>query len=171
MTGKRTALLALCVVTLALAGCQSSRMTYVGGRAPAPAPLPPAPAGNVQAAELPPAGGFATAPQQETSAADLEIAAASAPEVSQTSVVGSWKTSAAGVNCQMFLTLTKYGANSRGGTRGCQGDLAAMRSWSVSGKQLQLYDEQGAQIATLYSTGAERFEGRTTGGQAVSLSR
>jgi|SRR5690606_7275164 hypothetical protein len=171
MTGNKTALLAFCVLTLALAGCQSSRMPSWGARAPAPAPLPPAPTGTVQSSQLPPPDTFPSAPEQQVSAADLEAAAASAPEVSQTAVVGSWKTSAGGVSCQMFLTLTKYGANSRGGTRGCQGELSGMRSWNVAGKQLHLYDENGAQIATLYSTGAERFEGRTASGQPVSLSR
>lgn len=171
MTLTKTAAMAFCVLALGLAGCQGTRAPFMGSRAQAPAPLPAAPAGSVQTSQLPPAGNFPEVPEQATSAADLEVAAANAPEVSQTGVVGSWKTSASGVNCQMFLTLTKYGSNSRGGTRGCQGELAGMRSWSVSGKQLQLYDENGTQIATLYSTGAERFEGQTSTGQAVSLSR
>lgn len=180
MGSSRAALpvLAVSVLALGLAGCQGSRLPYLSTRTQAPEPLTPAPAGTVAASELPPPGetqdpsAFPDAPETADGAStDLAVAAATAPQVNKNSVVGSWKTAAAGVNCQMFLTLTKYGDNSRGGTRGCTGELANMRSWNVSGSQLQLYDENGSQIATLYSTGGERFDGQTSAGLAISLSR
>ena len=55
-------LLAVAVVGMALAGCQSSRMDPVST---APAPLQPAPSGSVSQSQLPPPGGanqFPTAP-------------------------------------------------------------------------------------------------------------
>jgi hypothetical protein len=173
-----TPVLALSVLALGLAGCQGSRLPYLGTRAGAPEPLAPAPAGTVASSELPPPGGtldpteFPEAPGGGTEGAvTMDVAAANATEINKNSVVGSWKAAAAGVNCQMFLTLTKYGSNSRGGTRGCSGELTGMRGWNVSGKQLLIYDETGSQIAVLYSTGGERFDGQTAAGLAVSLSR
>ena len=49
----------------------------------------------------------------------------------------------------MFLTLTSYGGGSRGGTRGCPGNLADLRIWKVAGSQLVLSDPDGTQIAFL----------------------
>ena len=46
-----------------------------------------------------------------------------------------------------------------------------MKSWNVEGKQLALYDENGQVLARLYSSGAERFDGQTSSGQPVSLTR
>lgn len=167
--------LALTVMMLALAACQGTRIPYLNTRTTAVEPLPAAPAGDVASDELPPPGGmqagssFPEAPATED--VPVDVAAASAPDIAKNSVVGSWKTLADGVNCQMFLTLTKYGDNSRGGTRGCSGDLERMRGWNVSGKLLVLYDESGNRIGSLYSTGQERFDGQTAGGQAISLSR
>src|SRR5690606_39818187 len=98
-------------------------------------------------------------------------AAASAPEVSKNSLLGSWNVSSGGTSCQMFLTLTKYGNSSRGGTRGCSNELANMRAWDVSGNQVVVYDDSGNTIARLYSSGGERLDGQTTSGLPVSLSR
>lgn len=166
----------LVLVAVGATACQGTRLGSLNTRYSAPEPLTPAPAGTVEAEELKPAedatvdpGAFPDAPTDET--APVEIASANAPEITKNTVVGSWKTASSGVNCQMFLTLTKYGENSRGGTRGCAGELQVMRGWNVAGKQLVLYDESGSRIAILYSTGAERFDGQTTGGSAVSLSR
>lgn len=165
----------LVLVAVGATACQGTRIPYLNTRNTAPEPLTPAPAGQVDAEELKPADGttdpenFPDAPEQEK--VDIEVAAVDAPDISKNGVVGSWKTATGGVNCQMFLTLTKYGENSRGGTRGCAGELQTMRGWNVAGKQLVLYDEAGSRIAILYSTGAERYDGQTTGGQAISLSR
>lgn len=177
MAWNKAALLSvgLAVLVTGMVGCQGTRIPYLNTRAPDPEPLAAAPTGDVASEDLPPAdgmdqaGAFPEAPEDDN--AGIETAAATAPEITKNSVVGSWKTSAAGVNCQMFLTLTKYGENSRGGTRGCAGELASMRGWDVAGKQLLIYDETGNRLAVLYSTGTERFDGQTTEGLAVSLSR
>jgi hypothetical protein len=49
--------------------------------------------------------------------------------------------------------------------------MQRMRSWDVQGKQIVMFDETGNQLATLYSSGGNRFDGQTTSGQAISLSR
>ncbi len=165
----------LLLVAVAATACQGTRLGSLNTRNSTPEPLTPAPAGAVEAEELRPAEDaanveeFPEAPQDE--AQDVEVAVAGAPDISKNTVVGSWRTASSGVSCQMFLTLTKYGENSRGGTRGCAGELQTMRGWNVAGKQLVLYDDAGTRIAILYSTGTERFDGQTSGGQAVSLTR
>ena len=169
----KTSLLTVGVLALAVAGCQSERFGPSN-----PAPLRPAPLPPVQQSQLPAPGAttdpsaFPEAPGQtvEQAALDPSIAAA-APVITKNTVVGSWKATSAGATCQMFMTLTKYGNASRGGTRGCSGDLANMRGWDVKGKQLVIYDDGGNSIAQLYSSGAQRFDGQTSSGQAVSVFR
>jgi len=97
--------------------------------------------------------------------------AAGAAEINKNSLLGSWNVNSGGSSCQMFLTLTKYGNSSRGGTRGCSNELANMRAWELAGNQVVVYDEGGNTIARLYSSGAERLDGQTTSGAPVSLSR
>lgn len=170
--------LAVSFLALALAGCQSDRFGSLPQR---PQPLRPAPSGNVMQSQLPPpsqpagVNDFPAAPGQQgdtqMSSVDPNLAAASAPEVSKNSLLGSWNVNSGGSNCQMFLTLTKYGNSSRGGTRGCSNELANMRAWDVAGNQVVIYDDGGNTIARLYSSGNERLDGQTTGGAPVSLSR
>ena len=50
-------------------------------------------------------------------------------------------------------------------------NLADLRIWKVAGSQLVLSDPDGTQIATLYSSGNERFDGQTSTGTRISLSR
>jgi hypothetical protein len=71
----------------------------------------------------------------------------------------------------MFLTLTNLGSGSRGGTRGCAGELTAMGSWEVSGKMVQFKDRAGNVIGRVYKSADNRFDGTTNSGQPVSLSR
>ncbi|WP_323131427.1 protease inhibitor Inh/omp19 family protein, partial [Sinorhizobium medicae] len=104
--------------------------------------------------------------------AGTEVAAATnALDVTKESMVGNWRVSSAGSSCDMFLTLTNLGSGSRGGTRGCAGELTTMGSWEVAGKQVVLKDRSGNPIARLYKTADARFDGSTNGGQPVSLSR
>ncbi|APG92754.1 outer membrane lipoprotein omp19 [Sinorhizobium americanum] len=104
--------------------------------------------------------------------AGTQVAAATnALDVTKESMVGNWRVSSAGSSCDMFLTLTNLGSGSRGGTRGCAGELTAMGSWEVAGKQVVLKDRSGNPIARLYKTADSRFDGSTNGGQPVSLSR
>ncbi len=98
-------------------------------------------------------------------------AAAGALDVKKEAMVGNWRVANGPSSCDMFLTLTNLGAGSRGGTRGCAGELTAMGSWEVAGKQVILKDRDGNPIARLYKTADSRFDGSTNSGQPVSLSR
>ncbi len=180
MEKSRTGLVVVAAALLALGGCQSERFQPLYSRpvATSPEPLTPAPVDSVDQQQLPPPdqmsqGEFPDAPGAEGT--DTQVASAEPPsgagEITKSSVVGNWKTNVSGSTCQMFLTLTKYGNASRGGTRGCPGDLANMRGWDVQGKQLIVYDDSGNAIARLYSSGGEKLDGRTNSGQSVSLYR
>ncbi|GCA53260.1 protease inhibitor Inh/omp19 family protein [Sinorhizobium meliloti] len=168
-------------VVLALAGCQRTSFGGFGSQdvSRAPAPLQAQPVPSVSAGQLPPPAGasqFPAAPTTGTAApgaaAGTEVAAATnALDVTKESMVGNWRVSSAGSSCDMFLTLTNLGSGSRGGTRGCAGELTAMGSWEVAGKQVVLKDRSGNPIARLYKTADARFDGSTNGGQPVSLSR
>lgn len=185
----RTGLAASMLVALAVvSGCQSSRMSTVDTR---PAPLPAAPSGSVVATQLPPPSGptdpsaFPPAPtvpgqtttdvasiDPATGAASLEPAIPpEAAEVTVGAVAGVWSVSVAGQSCRVATPQTKFGQGYRAGPLGCPAPMDSVKSWNVAGKQLSLYDESGTPLARLYSSGAERFDGQTTTGQPISLSR
>ena len=170
---------AILLLAAAVSGCSTSRMGSMGGEPDAPAPLPASPSGNVQSQPLPPPaqpGGFPDKPTDPLGAAvdpaagAPNAAAGTGADVSKNGMIGSWR-AGGGENCQVFMTLTKLGSMSRGGSRGCSGDLQRMRGWDVKGKQVVLYDDAGNQLAALYNSGGNRYDGQTSSGQAVSLSR
>lgn len=171
------------VLALSLAGCQSERFSRMDSRPMTPAPLSPAPVGAVTAGQLPPPaqpgtanpaqfpaapGAEGTTPQDGTQMAALEQGAA---EISAGSVAGVWNASVAGQNCRIATPQTRFGQGFRAGPLRCPAPLDGVKSWNVQGKQLALYDDSGSMLATLYSSGGERFDGQTTSGQPVSLSR
>lgn len=163
-------------IGLSLAGCQ--RTAYNDSYS-SPPPLQAQPVPSVQSSQLPPVNGgdpsqFPAAPSNAPNAGNpqqQQAIAASAQDVTKESMVGSWKVSNGGSSCDMFLTLTNLGSGSRGGTRGCAGELTAMGSWEVSGKQVLLKNRDGSTIGTLYKTADSRFDGSTASGQPLSLSR
>lgn len=164
-------------ILLALAGCQRTSYSSMNAANSALPPLQAQPVPSVQSGQLPPPGAagatqFPAAPT--TTTAGLDPAAATpgaALDVTKESMVGNWRVQSAGASCDMFLTLTNLGSGSRGGTRGCAGELTAMGSWEVSGKQVLLKDRNGNTIGSLYKTADARFDGSTASGQPVSLSR
>ena len=166
------------LVAVSLAGCQRTSYDPYGNLPSQPAPLQAQPVPSVQSNQLPPPGGansaqFPTAPTQDMAGLDPNAAAAPATalDVTKESMVGNWRVSYAGSSCDMFLTLTNLGSGSRGGTRGCSGELTAMGSWEVSGKMVQFKDRSGNVIGRVYKSGDTRFDGTTNSGQPVSLSR
>lgn len=169
MLTTRTAAIVVAVATLALAGCQSSRMSSLDTQ---PAPLPPAPSGKVTNQDLPPPAAATQTPPAET---QTQVASAeppaNAPDVTVNTVTGVWKASVGGQSCQLATSLTKYGSNNRAAALRCPAPLDSVKAWNVSGKQLTLFDDGGSPLARLYSTGAEKFSGQTTTGTAISLSR
>ncbi|MFS2175539.1 protease inhibitor Inh/omp19 family protein [Rhizobium pisi] len=161
------------VVVLSLAGCQRTAYDYSSNPNAAPAPLTAQPVPSVQGGQLPPPTGGSQFPAAPASASPMPGAqpgavASNALDVTKESMVGSWRVNG---SCDMFLTLTNLGSGSRGGTRGCVGELTAMGSWEVAGKQVLLKDRSGNQIGSVYKTADNRFEGQTSTGQQISLSR
>ncbi|WP_112805490.1 protease inhibitor Inh/omp19 family protein [Ensifer sp.] len=170
-------------VVLALTGCQRTSMGGFSAQDSSPAPLQAQPVPTVSSNQLPdptgntsqfpaaPTAGTAVAGGAQAAGTQVAAAAGGGLDVTKESMVGNWRVSSAGSSCDMFLTLTNLGSGSRGGTRGCAGELTAMGSWEVAGKQVVLKDRTGNAIARLYKTADARFDGSTNGGQPVSLSR
>ncbi|OLP59605.1 hypothetical protein BJF93_20210 [Xaviernesmea oryzae] len=166
---------------LAMAGCQRTSMSDYGGAPSGPAPLQAQPVPSVSATQLPPPGApgassqFPAAPVNTAAANPNPVPDAAPPaaslDVTKESMVGNWRVTSSGSSCDMFLTLTNLGSGSRGGTRGCAGELTQMGSWEVAGKQVILKSRSGDPIARLYKSADARFDGSTTSGQSVSLSR
>lgn len=180
----RAGVLTAALLALALAGCQGSRLGALNTAPRAPAPLAAAPTGTVTTSQLPPpttagpagASAFPEAPATPADAApqtdeEMQLAAATAPDITAGSVAGVWKVSIAGQTCQMATPQTKYGQGFRAGPLACPAPLDTLKSWNVAGKQLALYDESGNVVARLYSSGDQRFDGQTSTGQPLSLFR
>jgi len=174
-------LTASAVVLLAAAGCQSERISRVDTR---PAPLVAAPSGNVTASQLPPpapASFPATpppAPQTQVAALDPNAGVgapppppAAASPVTEGGVAGVWNVSVAGQSCRVATPRTKFGQGYRAAPLRCPAPLDGVKSWAVQGSQVVLYNEGGTQVASLSSTGPEKFDGTTSSGSPVSLSR
>ena len=166
------------IMALALAGCQRTASMDSVNTQPNLRPLEAQPVGTVSSSQLPDpttstTGQFPDKPTTDTAMATGtgDAAAATALDVKKESMVGNWRVANGPSSCDMFLTLTNLGSGSRGGTRGCAGELTAMGSWEVAGKQVVLKDREGNAIARLYKTADSRFDGSTNSGQPVSLSR
>lgn len=170
------------VALAALAGCQSAPSFGGGGAAPvaqSPAPLAPAPRGQVYANQLPPPPAppvaAQTPPPLESTAPGAAPAGgtqtASLGPVTREGLVGAWRVSSGGGNCQIFMALTQWTGGYRAASRGCPGQVADVAAWDVSGSQVVLRDSGGNNVATLNNTGGSRYEGSTTGGQQISLYR
>ena len=166
------------MMALALAGCQRTASMDSVNTQPNLTPLEAQPVGTVSSSQLPDpttdtAGQFPEKPTTDMAMATGtgDAAAATALDVKKESMVGNWRVANGPASCDMFLTLTNLGSGSRGGTRGCAGELTAMGSWEVAGKQVVLKDRSGNAIARLYKTADTRYDGSTNSGQPVSLSR
>ena len=167
------------MMALALAGCQRTASMDSVNTQPNLAPLEAQPIGTVSSSQLPDPTTGTTSQFPEKPTTDMAMAtgtgdptaAAGALDVKKEAMVGNWRVANGPSSCDMFLTLTNLGAGSRGGTRGCAGELTAMGSWEVAGKQVILKDRDGNPIARLYKTADSRFDGSTNSGQPVSLSR
>lgn len=182
MAFPRGGLLAASLTALLAAGCASSERF---SSTSAPAPLTPAPSGTVSTGQLPPptsASQFPAAPAPTVPTTTTDVASAptatttaepppTAPDVTTATVAGVWNATVSGQSCKVATPQTKYGAGYRAGPLRCPAPLDGVKSWNVAGKQLALYDENGGVLARLYSSGAERFDGQTSSGVPISLSR
>lgn len=177
MAFSKTGLLAASLVALmAASGCNSTRLYSMDTR---PAPLPAAPAGMVTSGQLPPpmapgASQFPAAPEQTQVAslpADGGAAAANGPDLTAGNVAGVWSATVSGQSCKVATPQTKFGQGFRAGPLRCPAPVDGVKSWNVAGNQLTLYDESGSPLARLHAAGAGRFDGQTSNGQPISLSR
>jgi len=172
-------LLSALAVLLLAAGCTSSRFAQVDTR---PEPLEAAPSGSVTTSQLPPPAApaapaapastaFPTAPAETQVAALPPQPAPGAPDLTAGSVAGVWSATVGGEACRIATPQTKFGQGFRAGPLRCPAPIDGVKSWNVSGKQLTLYDDGGAALAQLYSSGPEQFSGQTSGGMPISLTR
>jgi hypothetical protein len=174
MALSRTGILLAAMAALAVSGCQSSRFAAEESR---PAPLPAAPSGPVTSGSLPPPASPAAFPTAPTpNPADVAAATPAgpppnAPDLTPSTVGGVWNVSVSGQSCKIATSQTKFGAGFRAGPLRCPAPVDGVKSWNVAGKQLSLYDENGAVMARLYSSGSEKFDGQTESGVPISFSR
>ena len=95
-----------------------------------------------------------------------------APEIGRTELLGGWTIASGGNSCKLFMTLTTWSGGYRANTQGCGGPpLGAISAWDLNGAQIILKDGDGTQLATLYKSGNERYDGRTGAGQPITVSR
>ncbi len=181
MKASRIALVLAAVSALALAGCQSERFSSLNTQpvAAAPAPLSAAPVGQIQSSQLPPPSApgtvaqsdFPVAPGTEAGTQMAALPPQGGPDISAGSVAGVWNATVAGQGCRVATPQTRFGEGFRAGPLRCPAPLDGVKSWNVSGSQLTLYGDGGSALASLSSTGEGRFDGQTSTGQPVSLSR
>jgi len=140
--------------------------------------LPAAPSGQVSSQQLPPpatpttnnATAFPTAPETQVAAVAPQPDP-SAADLTAGSVAGVWNASVSGQSCKVATPQTKFGQGFRAGPLRCPAPIDGVKSWNVAGKQLTLFDESGGTLARLYSSGPEKFDGQTSSGVPISLSR
>lgn len=162
-----------CVVLCAfLAACNSGRLTY-GRSAP---PLAAQPVDDVRAEPLqPPPGTLVDADdagqQTETDVASLQ-APDSAVSVTPGELAGGWTLTSSGESCSLFTSQTTWTGGYRASTRGCTSPtLSSISAWKVNGQQIQLFDGEGKQIASLFGSSKTQYNGQTRTGQPISFSR
>lgn len=170
---------AVLAVALVAAGCSRSVPSFD----PSPAPLTPAPAGRVSSNQLPPpppppapSNDMQQNADAQTGSDGTQVAAlgnntSSGEPLSRNSVLGAYKVTTDGGNCQIILSLTKWTGGYRAASRGCPGRVADVSAWDVSGNQVVLKDSGGSNVASLNKSGGSRYEGTTNGGQSISLYR
>ncbi len=183
------------MVALALGGCQRT-VSGLDTRGVAE-PLPPAPIDSVQSSQLDPAAPAQITPDQQVASIDpnmppqtgqlpgtppigTETAAITPPPapavnsapVSRESVTGTWVVASDNPECRIILAFTKWSGGYRAATRRCETtEMGAISAWDVKDNKVVLIDANGNQVASLASSGAERYDGVTSGGKSVSFSR
>ena len=166
--------IAVLSTALLVSGCFSSR--------PRVAPLPAAQTAPVRTAELPPP----VAPQEPAAPispeplpeAEQQVAATvpsatESLEIGRTDLLGGWALSSGGETCQLFMSLTTWTGGYRASTRGCNSpQLSGISAWDISGKTVTLKGGDGAiPVASLAATSPQNFNGATSDGAPITVSR
>ena len=180
---KRSTIAGLLVVGL-VAGCTQASNLNQGGLKPAtplnPAPLTPVQSGNLEPTPPPPtgenlAGSQTAAGETPTDDQSQQVAAVTGPKdntpVTRQTMVGAWTVSTGGTNCQIFLALTKWSGGYRAAPRGCSASISDVQAWDVKNNRVVLVSSSGSQAASLSRSAAERFDGSTSSGSAITFSR
>ncbi|MCE1235443.1 MAG: protease inhibitor Inh/omp19 family protein [Hyphomicrobiales bacterium] len=131
---------------------------------PPGAPLDPnaPPAPNAQPVQPPPGPVASAAP----------VDAAKAPNVGRTELLGGWRVATGADNCQLFMNLTSWAGGYRAISKGCASpELQKISAWDLQGKTVTLKGSDGSTVATLVGAGGEKFSGRTSSSQPITLSR
>ncbi len=180
MTFSKTGLVAVSLAALFASGCSTSRFSSMDDQQPAP--LQPAPSGTVTRKPTAAAGrarhhrpvavpdGAGEQPGR-LAAAGRHRRLPAPPDLTAASVAGVWNASVSGQSCKVATPQTKFGAGYRAGPLHCPAPIDGIKSWNVAGKQLTLYDENGGTLARLYSSGGSKFDGQTSTGLPISLTR
>ena len=188
MAMSRTCYLVGLGLLVAISGCTRTNNLNQGAVTVQPAPAQPAPLPSVTSSSLEPTPPPVTnqpvptdsqpTPNTLAEPAKPETQVASAQpsggggDISRQSMVGAWTVSTGGSNCQIFLALTKWSGGYRAASRGCSAAaISDVQAWDVKGNQVVLVNSKGANAASLYKSGNERFDGSTNGGGAISFSR
>ena len=96
----------------------------------------------------------------------------SSVKLGRADLLGGWKITSDTDQCQLFMNLTSWKGGYRATTRGCSSPaLQNISAWDLNGRQVTLKDGNGAAIATVFPTEAERFSGQTAGGSKLSVFR
>ncbi|NLH81288.1 MAG: AprI/Inh family metalloprotease inhibitor, partial [Phyllobacteriaceae bacterium] len=97
---------------------------------------------------------------------------AKAPTIGRTELLGGWRVASGPDNCQIFMNLTSWAGGYRAISKGCSSpDLQKISAWDLQGKTVTLKGSDGATVATLVGAGGERFTGRPSSSQSITLSR
>lgn len=85
---------------------------------------------------------------------------------------GGWQIAGEGSSCPLFMSTTAWKGGYRAVTRGCASPrLQQVNAWSLSGNQVVLKDEAGAEVARLTRTEEARYAGNLSSGGSVSFTR
>lgn len=104
--------------------------------------------------------------------AQLQQAAASAAPPTQEELLGQWTIADNVVQCQLNVSLTGWQGGYRASTRNCHGsELKEVGAWNISGSQIILKTQDGAQLAVLRRTGPRRYDGALSAGGPVAMLR
>lgn len=86
-------------------------------------------------------------------------------------LLGVWTVQSGDVTCRLNLTQSAKGSTGRyrASAPGCTVPaIAAVTSWQLAGKQVQLFNEAGQLVGALLQNG-DRFVGTMVGGQGISM--
>ncbi len=91
--------------------------------------------------------------------------------IGRTDLLGGWTITSGSDSCQLFMTLTSWTGGYRASTRGCATELLkSISAWNLQGSSVVLAGQGGSPVATLASSGNNRFDGQANG-QGITFYR